>query len=97
MGRDHSIPCAKCGTHYAGMLGLSVCGCDKPRSDSSRIYPGPSCEHTERIAEMERHIADLSRRVAELMIDTALDRILPRVTEPTRTPRPSKRGKGRRK
>ena len=121
MGRDHSIPCAKCGTYYGGMLGPSVCGCELPRSDSVRIYPGPSCEHTERIETLEatlteingwlsRHSANLAesiatteQRIAKLEADAAALTELRRaeakiaISTSTTTPRPSKRGKGRRK
>ena len=39
------------------------------RTDSSRIYPGPSCEHTERIEALERDLATWKKHVADLIRD----------------------------
>ena len=78
---------------------------DNPRTDSVRICPGPSCEHTERIARLEMQLFDLTRRIALFETTAHLAKSLGLIHDrrttarrtATKTPRPSKRGKGRRK
>lgn len=80
MARDHSIECVKCGTWYGGLddpwqshaCSGAAAAEPPPRTDSVRIYPGPSCEHTDRIAALEQRIAKLERDAAAL---TALRRV----------------------